>query len=534
MPDTPQKITVALELGSSKARAMAGTKREDGSIEILATAEQESSSFIRRGIVHNIDRTSECIKVLVDTLQDQLGKKITKIYAGISGQSLHGVAVTTKRTFNEPTKIDESIQLNIDEEAYTKGKAGYNIIEYIPQEYIVGTSREIDPKGIVTKEIEGNYINVMIKEDRRKNLEDSINQAKMETADILITPKLLAKHALTEDEQNKGCALVDIGDQTTTVVICKRGIIRHIIVIPLGATNIANDVAYIAGVELSEAREIMHTHGDASNPIDTQVSQLKSSDGKPIVIKDVNDYISARVDEIAINVKNQLLSTRYGYELSSGIVLTGGGSKLKNIDEAFKRHFECNIKIRQSICHNIIGDTSIMDGFHNGVLSILANAALSMHAVDCVEEEKKNEIKEEPTTEEFNTNTTEENISAEPQKEINIGYENTTKPTGRTAEEIAEEQRRTRLKIQQRNKEINDAWNNLENKENATENDYKDFLNTYNDAPENLRLQAKERIKELKPKSESVFSKFFGSLSKKVKGAVESVMDEGEDQDEKE
>lgn len=530
MPELPQKITVALELGSSMARAMAGVKREDGSVEIIATAEMPSSSFIRRGIVYNIDKTSECIRVLVDSLQDQIGRKITKIYAGISGQSLHGVAVSTQRTFTEPTKIDESIQLNIDEEAYTKGIPEYRIIEYIPQEYHIGTSNEVDPKGIVAKDIEGNYLNIVIKEDRCKNLEDSIAQANINTADILITPKVLAKHVLTDEEKKRGCALVDLGDQTTTIVVCKRGIIRQIVVIPLGAANITKDIAYIAGIEFSEAEEIKRTHGDASNPNDNQVSQLKSSSGKPIIIKDVNNYICARVEEIAINVKQQINSTRYGYELSEGIILTGGGAKLKNIEEAFKKHLQLNVKVRESINTNIIGGSEIKDGFHNGVASILVDAALSKHTVDCVDVVLPKEA--EPATEKPVS-------EAEPAIQSEIPFEkeaadqpaDNVHPTAnhKTPEQIAE-MNNERLRIAQENKQrIKQAFDAINN-DSSTIDDCKRFLEDHKDAPKEYRDFANQRIKELTPKNPSSFSKFFNMFKNKLKDGLETVMEE-EDKD---
>ena len=50
-------FVVAIELGSSKMTGMAGKKNADGSINVLALAQEDSSSFIRKGYVYNIDKT---------------------------------------------------------------------------------------------------------------------------------------------------------------------------------------------------------------------------------------------------------------------------------------------------------------------------------------------------------------------------------------------------------------------------------------------------------------------------------------------
>ena len=43
---------VAIELGSSKVTGIAGKKNLDGSISVLAVVKEDSSSFIRKGIVY--------------------------------------------------------------------------------------------------------------------------------------------------------------------------------------------------------------------------------------------------------------------------------------------------------------------------------------------------------------------------------------------------------------------------------------------------------------------------------------------------
>ena len=50
---------VAIELGSSKMTGIAGQKNLDGSITVLGVVKEDSSSFIRKGYVYNIDKKLE-------------------------------------------------------------------------------------------------------------------------------------------------------------------------------------------------------------------------------------------------------------------------------------------------------------------------------------------------------------------------------------------------------------------------------------------------------------------------------------------
>ena len=52
---------VAIELGSSKITGIAGKKHADGSIQVLALASENSSDFIRKGVIYNLDKTAQSL-----------------------------------------------------------------------------------------------------------------------------------------------------------------------------------------------------------------------------------------------------------------------------------------------------------------------------------------------------------------------------------------------------------------------------------------------------------------------------------------
>ena len=87
------------------------------------------------------------------------------------------------------------------------------------------------------------------------------------------------------------------------------------------------------------------------------------------------DVVEARVLEIIANVW-YLVPTEYTDKLLGGIILTGGGSNLKNIDEAFRRHTHIDkVRIAKFLPLNILPETAKIsiphDGTMNGVISIL-------------------------------------------------------------------------------------------------------------------------------------------------------------------
>lgn len=86
-----REFIVAIELGSSKMTGIAGKKNLDGSITVLALVKEDSSSFIHKGVVYNIDKTAQCIANIVKKLTTTLKQEISHVYVGVGGQSIRSV-----------------------------------------------------------------------------------------------------------------------------------------------------------------------------------------------------------------------------------------------------------------------------------------------------------------------------------------------------------------------------------------------------------------------------------------------------------
>ena len=79
----PKDFIVAIELGSSKMTGIAGKKNLDGSTQVLAVVKEDSSSFIRKGYVNNIDKTAKSLNSIVKKLETQLKTSIKCVYVGV-------------------------------------------------------------------------------------------------------------------------------------------------------------------------------------------------------------------------------------------------------------------------------------------------------------------------------------------------------------------------------------------------------------------------------------------------------------------
>jgi len=367
-----KEFIVAIELGSSKVTGIAGQKKPDGSINVLALVKEDSSQFIRKGVVYNIDKTAQCLTSIIKKLETQLKTRITQVFVGVGGQSIRGVRNVVAKDMPDDTIITQEMVAELMEENRNLDYPDQKILDVAEQEYKVDTVMQLDPVGIRASHLEGNYLNILERKSFFQNLNKCFETAGIKVVEMYLAPLALANAVLTEAEKRSGCALIDLGADTTTVSVFYRNVLRHLAVIPLGANNITKDIAQPLQMEESEAEKMKLKYASAytdNNEIDDtlkySIDQERQVESRKFI-----DIVEGRLEEIILNVREQI-PNEYCDKLLGGIILTGGGSNLKNIERAFAihTHFE-KIRIAKFVTLSINSNNELIKN-HNGMMNTL-------------------------------------------------------------------------------------------------------------------------------------------------------------------
>jgi len=328
---------VAIELSSSRISGIAG-KKKDGTMQVLAYAEENTTACVKRGVVWNIEKTYQSINSIINKLETSIKAKITRVYVGVAGQSLRSYKCVIKRNMVTHSYITQEAVASLRDESYEIPFADCQVLDNVPQEYVVDSNVVADPVGVMGTNIEGEFLDVIANQKILQNIKTVFGNTNVQIADIAIAPCELANQVLTDVEKRSGCALVDLGADTTTVVVCKNNIIRFVVTIPLGMNNVNKDFASI-NIFDAEAEEVKLKFADAcpnrSKENATEMPAYITSDGHQVDAATIQSIIEARVNEIIANVTNQLDRSNYSDKLLAGIVITGGGSNIAHIDQAF-------------------------------------------------------------------------------------------------------------------------------------------------------------------------------------------------------
>ncbi len=372
---------VAIELGSSKITGIAGKKNLDGSIQVLACIKEESSACIRKGVVYNIDKTAQCLTNIVSRLEKQLKAGITQVYVGVGGQSIRSIRNLISKDLPNETMVTQDMVIELMDANRNMKYPDQEILDAAVQEYKIDSQYQLDPVGIQCSRIEGNFLNILQRKTFYKNLNKCFEAAEINVAEMYLAPLALADSVLTETEKRSGCALVDLGADTTTVSVYSKNILRHLAVIPLGSNNITKDIASLQ-MEECDAEKMKLKYASAytdNNDIDNNMKYSIDQD-RQVEVRKFIEIVEGRLEEIIANVWCQVPED-YCDKLLGGIILTGGGANLKNIEKAFQNYTHIDkIRIAKFVTQTImsnIPEITAHDGKMNTVLGLLAKGDIN-------------------------------------------------------------------------------------------------------------------------------------------------------------
>ena len=351
-------LVVALDIGTTKVCAIAGRKNEHGKLEILGVGKVDSVG-VMRGVVTNIEKTVNAISEAISSAERMAKEKFTHVHVGIAGQhikSLQHRGILTRD--NDHTEISQKdIQRLMNDMHKLVLPPGDKILHVIPQEYTVDNEQGItDPIGMSGVRLEANFHIITGQISASNNIHRCVERTTMKVESMTLEPIASAVAVLSEEEKEAGIALVDIGGGTTDITIFQEGIIRHTAVIPFGGNVITSDIKEGCTVMQHQAEALKVKFGAAlseevyDNRIIT-IPGIKGRDYKEISEKNLARIIQARMEEIFDYVVWEIRRSGYERKLIGGIVLTGGGSLLRDIEKLCEFHTGMSARIGVPIEH---------------------------------------------------------------------------------------------------------------------------------------------------------------------------------------
>ncbi|MES3005405.1 MAG: cell division FtsA domain-containing protein, partial [Patescibacteria group bacterium] len=151
------------------------------------------------------------------------------------------------------------------------------------------------------------------------DLLQALDEAGVEVEDIIAAPMAASLVTLSKTQKIAGCVLANIGSETTSIIVFEDNIPVSMEVFPFGSNDVTNDIALGLKVSIEEAENI-------------KMGTPKETYSK----KKLDEIVVARLSDIFDLIEDHLTKIDRNGLLPAGIVLTGGGAGIANIEELAK------------------------------------------------------------------------------------------------------------------------------------------------------------------------------------------------------
>lgn len=326
-------IRAIFDIGNESIKAVVFGRDNDK--DIILAKQVEPVLGMRKGKMIDAEAFTNTLNKITEQFIKKLwGDFIEKVYIGISHpEMITQRIIEGKRIMSDEVEIDDLEHLSriVGDIANVNN---YETIKIVPVSRIIDEEKkEKDPIGLKCKKLELMADVFLIPKNFYTGLIDAFDKIGLEVSDII--PNILAASEVAVDYDHKdlGTVVIDIGKNQSSYVIYEDGYPLGYGTLSIGGEEVTKDISIGMQVDIKEAENIKKTVGtaiiDSETPMDLWLD-----------IHFLSEIISARYEQIFLKINKHLENLEKDGRLPGGILLIGGGAKIKNLDLLSKDSFK--------------------------------------------------------------------------------------------------------------------------------------------------------------------------------------------------
>ncbi|MEJ2042369.1 MAG: cell division protein FtsA [Reinekea sp.] len=344
------KMLVGLDIGTSKVVAIVGMVTAEGGLEIVGLGSHPSRG-LKKGVVVNIESTIQSIQRAIEEAELMSGCDIHSVYVGIAGNHISSLNSNGIVAIKDKEVVEADLERVIDAAKAVAIPADQNILHVLPQEYIIDSQEGIkEPLGMCGVRLEAKVHLVTGAQNAVQNIDKCVRRCGLEVDQIILEQLASSQAVLTDDEQELGVCLVDIGGGTTDIAVFTEGAIRHTAVIPIAGDQVTNDIAMAFATPTAHAEEIKIKYACALSQLAGEHETIKvpsvgDRSARELTRQALAEVVEPRYEELFSLIKAELRRTGFEDMIPAGIVLTGGTAKMEGAVELAEEVFHVPVRL---------------------------------------------------------------------------------------------------------------------------------------------------------------------------------------------
>ncbi len=346
------KLITGLDIGSGNIRVAVAQFDDSDNLKVVGTSVVPSAG-IRKGAVIDIEEATQTINFVLEKLEKKIDTVIEDIIISVGGMEINikeskGVIAIGKANGEvEPNDIQRVLEAS----QMVSLPPNTEVVQVVPKNYKLDDQGDIkNPLGMQGIRLEANILIIEDSAAHFKNLIKSVEQTDVNVVSTISNSLACAEVVLNKKQKELGVAMINIGQDTTSLAIFEENELVYLSTLPIGGGHITNDIAIGLRVPIDVAEKIKIEYGSASTVNINKRENIELADVNSEEDGNVSRYhtaeiIEARLEEIFEMVNKELKSIKKNELLPAGVVLTGGGAELIDIEEFAKKILKLPVKI---------------------------------------------------------------------------------------------------------------------------------------------------------------------------------------------
>jgi cell division protein FtsA len=343
---------IGLDAGSASVRFVALERSESGILSVAGISEQPLEGM-RKGAVASPEMVSRGIIKAALELKKQYGIEANHAVVSLGEPRMVGVmskgAVSISRADGEVTREDAARVLENAEGALPR-LGNREVLHEFPLFYNVDHDTRLrEAVGLIGAKLEVEALFIAAFSAHMKNLFRALEFAGIAVDEMVASPYAASFHALSRKQKEVGSVLINIGAQTSGIVVFEEGMPVSLEMIPVGSGHITYDIGLGFQIDQISAERVKK---NLSSFLEQGKKEIRLSDfpknfEESFSQRKLKDIVSARLGDIFELVAKHLKRIDRAELLPGGVVLAGGGSKLFDIQQIARDELRLPVEFAQ-------------------------------------------------------------------------------------------------------------------------------------------------------------------------------------------
>jgi cell division protein FtsA len=340
------RYAVGLDIGGSRTRCLIAAL-EDDTLRYLAHGESTSTGWVKSRLADQ-GAAADAVREAISQAERRAGVSIESAVVGIGGSTIEGTNSRGLYEFGRPREIDPGdLTYAVDLASKVRLHDERAVVYVAPQDFTIdGRAGYRNPRGVTCARLEANVHVITASAQEHQSLLSAVHQAHIAVEETVFEPFAGGYAALLQEERSRGVAVVDIGSQSTDMVVYDGDALLRAASIPISADHFTRDVAYGLTVSYEDAENLKREYGCAILGLtaDSSLIEVPSPEGRApreAPRRLLNEILEARAEELFMYVRAEIAKVGMEQSLLEGLVLTGGGALLNGMCDMAERVVNC-------------------------------------------------------------------------------------------------------------------------------------------------------------------------------------------------